>query len=46
MISGWFMDTPFEELCREDLETFVAWMLLSKEAEEVRDLGSVDGFIG
>jgi hypothetical protein len=35
MISGWFMDTPFEELCREDLETFVAWMLLSKEVHEV-----------
>ena len=36
MISGWFLDAPFEELRKEDLETFVAWMLLQKDAEAVR----------
>lgn len=36
MISGWFLDAPFEELRKEDLETFVAWMLLQKDAEGVR----------
>ena len=36
MISGWFMDVPFEDLRKEDLEKFVAWMIFSKPAEEVR----------
>lgn len=39
MISGWFLDAPFEELRKEDLEMFVAWMLLQKDAEAVRLFG-------
>lgn len=31
------MDVPFEELRKEDLEKFVAWMLFSKHIEEVSD---------
>jgi hypothetical protein len=36
LISGWFHDVPFDDLSREDIWTFVAWMLYSKYPEEVR----------
>lgn len=35
LISGWFMDVPFDELSRDDLYKFVAWMIYSKHPHEV-----------
>jgi hypothetical protein len=36
LISGWFQDVPFDNLSREEIWTFVVWMLYSKYPEEVR----------
>lgn len=37
LISGWFMDVPFEKLSKKELLTFLAWMLLGKPLEKVVD---------
>ena len=41
MISGWFMDVSFDDLRKEDLQRFVAWMLFSKNVDEVRFVNSI-----